>query len=1242
MVHDISFLIAVQGSTCSVTMSLLWSLLGSSSSQQLWDSAKFSIIRNITITEFEIGRGSYGVIYNALYGGKECVAKEIHHNLMVDGIGTNTVIQSFVKEVNVLSTLRHPSIVNFIGVHFREGSRVPILIMERMWKSLASLLSERSSIPHIIKIHILKDVACGLNYLHSQDPPILHRDLTANNILLSTNLDAKIADLGLAKALETITTQRMSTVPGTLAYMPPEATQHNPVYTDKLDVFSFGCVILYTVTQEFPDPTNQFEASNLDDAVFLKISEYKRRGKYMTKMERYPHLTYLVSACLKDDPEYRPDAARVFTWIDEYCSKPEFKQHCSESLLEHSKLDKFSLILEVDTQSTKKEELESTVKLYKSQVHELNISTVAKDTEITSLQRSNNEQLVSLQNQQMEIDQLKSQNDKLQRDMSLQSDSEIVMSLSTMLRQEQEDMTEKQEEIKALKAKLNNLEKSYSSLKKESEEKDLLQEDSQLKAHLKREAELIQNVEVLSNHKECLVREKEELNQQVQNYFTSLQSNRKEIKELKSKLEQAEQNSKSLESTNIDKQPGNKKSMEQSTGNDNPSNESIVHHKEKEFQGQTQNMTVNMRKMQKENEELKCKLKKGEEMNRKLQEETEQKVKEKLDYWKAKAESADKDLTKKLEAEKQRLEQEEERLKEKVLAANKLSNNHLTEFNKNIKDIQVANESYAQKVEQVHQYITTLEKKEKEISELKQKLSNAKSMNRVQLDEKSLRLSQLHPQLNACQQKLDVKDKELSDLQSQNENLQKLLENTAKLHTAAQKELESYKAAHKEELKTTKEVQSNVDALLQADLQKYQGLLREKEKELILLNENLQKYHETNLQLQRRIKELEKENKKLTTSLNKSSRELESKLKDKAKYIESLEKKSSSGGYGYYHYSLHWSPYLSLPVRRIKPSAAVVKDKVFVTGGYQEVSPHGKELNSYLKSLERGDEMFCFHTSKCRCDSIASPVVLGGVASVNGQCVLVSGAEGNTLTGNVYVLCEEVSGEQWKKFSESVPTPRILPCVCCYGERWMIVCGGYACKEGSNLLEAVKVVEILNTSKGEWYTLPEAGSPTLSTILSCSIVGDDVYIIGNDKVLRSSCKKLVSAITEKSGDIVWTEVRVVADDIDENLHPFSVVEVNREPMIIASISGSEDDVTCVLMKDTTDTWRKMSEAVECQHCSAVVVTPTLELLLFGGSGNVRLAGGTDVCQNCTLIPSLNVLGKSCYLLAFSYYIVFYL
>jgi len=95
---------------------------------------------------------------------------------------------------------------------------------------------------------------------------------------------------------------------------------------------------------------------------------------------------------------------------------------------------------------------------------------------------------------------------------------------------------------------------------------------------------------------------------------------------------------------------------------------------------------------------------------------------------------------------------------------------------------------------------------------------------------------------------------------------------------------------------------------------------------------------------------------------------------------------------------------------------------------------------------------------------------MGALVSVNGQCVLVSGADGVGLTGDVYVLCEKGSHYQWKEFSKPLPTPRILACACCYSNRWLIVCRGFASKEkeGSTLLEAVSVVEILDTSKGEW------------------------------------------------------------------------------------------------------------------------------------------------------------------------------
>ena len=182
----------------------LWSLVRGRASQELWDSAKFARIDKVCITQNEIGRGSFGIVYGAVNGDIQCVAKDIYRNLMGDCVSDNAIVESFIKEINILRTLRHPNIVNVCGVHFRQQSHLPILIMEWMWTSLAQLLEERSSIPFVIKVQILHNVTYGLKFLHNQDPPVIHRDLTANNVLLSKSMEAKITDLGLATALEAI------------------------------------------------------------------------------------------------------------------------------------------------------------------------------------------------------------------------------------------------------------------------------------------------------------------------------------------------------------------------------------------------------------------------------------------------------------------------------------------------------------------------------------------------------------------------------------------------------------------------------------------------------------------------------------------------------------------------------------------------------------------------------------------------------------------------------------------------------------------------------------------------------------------------------------------------------------------------------------------------------------------------------------------------------------------------------
>ena len=98
----------------------------------------------------------------------------------------------------------------------------------------------------------LVDVSRGLLYLHTQDPPVVHRDLSARNILLTSSLGAKISDLGNARIVNLQPGQLARTltrIPGTHVYMPPESFDQHSRYGPQLDIFSFGHTALFTLTQ---------------------------------------------------------------------------------------------------------------------------------------------------------------------------------------------------------------------------------------------------------------------------------------------------------------------------------------------------------------------------------------------------------------------------------------------------------------------------------------------------------------------------------------------------------------------------------------------------------------------------------------------------------------------------------------------------------------------------------------------------------------------------------------------------------------------------------------------------------------------------------------------------------------------------------------------------------------------------------------------------------------------------------
>ena len=151
-----------------------------------------------------------------------------------------------------MAEMRHPHVVQFLGLCFLEGSTLPVLVMERLDSSLDVLLENTPGLPLTLKQSLLVDVVRGLLYLHTRNPPVVHRDLSARNVLLTSSLVAKVSDLGNARIINLQPGQLARTLtrmPGAMAYMPPEAFDELSQYGSRLDIFSFGHLTLFTLTQ---------------------------------------------------------------------------------------------------------------------------------------------------------------------------------------------------------------------------------------------------------------------------------------------------------------------------------------------------------------------------------------------------------------------------------------------------------------------------------------------------------------------------------------------------------------------------------------------------------------------------------------------------------------------------------------------------------------------------------------------------------------------------------------------------------------------------------------------------------------------------------------------------------------------------------------------------------------------------------------------------------------------------------
>jgi len=262
----------------------------------------------IKFTGRTLGNGAFGAVSEVEYDGKLCAGREIPSVLLELANKTEAakIKDNFLRECDLWSKLRHPNIVSFFGLCYlsSEESRLPVIVMEKMQESLTTLVKGHDNIPLLFKLSMLHDVSIGLKYLHDYNPPIVHGNLSPNNVLVTQQLEAKITDLGVIKAFVMGSSTRAL---GNATFSPREALVMG-LYGPPLDVFAFGGVILYLTSQQWPVPSLWSHTDPKTKKPVLS-TEVTRRQRYINRMTGNDvDLKPLVVSCLDDDQQLRPQA----------------------------------------------------------------------------------------------------------------------------------------------------------------------------------------------------------------------------------------------------------------------------------------------------------------------------------------------------------------------------------------------------------------------------------------------------------------------------------------------------------------------------------------------------------------------------------------------------------------------------------------------------------------------------------------------------------------------------------------------------------------------------------------------------------------------------------------------------------------------------------------------------------------------------------------------------------------------
>ncbi|KAI3823889.1 hypothetical protein L1987_05334 [Smallanthus sonchifolius] len=286
-----------------------------------YDLKTIEVATNYFSQKNKIGRGGFGLVYKGvLANGQEVAVKRLSET-------SSQGVEEFVNEAILVAKLQHRNLVRLLG--FCQESKEKILIYEYVPnKSLDYFLFDSVKHGHLdwaTRWKIVGGITRGLLYLHEDSRlRIIHRDLKASNILLDQDMNAKIADFGLARTFEVDQTLgNTKKVAGTLGYMAPEYAMHGH-FSVKSDVFSFGVIVLEIVSGR--RNSSFYQQDDVEDLLLFAWKQWTGGRPLEILDQSLAESSYLENdvirciniglLCVQEDADARPSMASILNMLN--------------------------------------------------------------------------------------------------------------------------------------------------------------------------------------------------------------------------------------------------------------------------------------------------------------------------------------------------------------------------------------------------------------------------------------------------------------------------------------------------------------------------------------------------------------------------------------------------------------------------------------------------------------------------------------------------------------------------------------------------------------------------------------------------------------------------------------------------------------------------------------------------------------------------------------------------------------